>query len=128
MPENIPILSNRVKIRHEGGQWMMISPAGKVLTLNHAGKLVAELCDGSRTVDEIVGILTKIMDAPSDGSIAADVAEFISQLEIARCLDLIGSKYESPRVQLVTASGLVGIREVDPKSFHGVGMADPPCH
>jgi pyrroloquinoline quinone biosynthesis protein D len=54
---------------------VLLYPEGAVL-LNDTGAAILELCNGTRTVDEIVTILTERYHA----DVSADVNEYLSQM------------------------------------------------
>jgi pyrroloquinoline quinone biosynthesis protein D len=54
---------------------VLLYPEGAVL-LNDTGAAILELCDGTRTVDQIVAILSERYHA----DVSADVAEYLSQM------------------------------------------------
>jgi pyrroloquinoline quinone biosynthesis protein D len=54
---------------------VLLYPEGAVL-LNDTGAAILELCDGTRTVDQIVAILSERYQA----DVSADVAEYLSQM------------------------------------------------
>jgi pyrroloquinoline quinone biosynthesis protein D len=61
---------DRVRQRH-----VLLYPEGAVL-LNDTGAAILELCNGSRTVNEIVTILTERYHA----DVSIDVTEYLSQM------------------------------------------------
>jgi pyrroloquinoline quinone biosynthesis protein D len=54
---------------------VLLYPEGAVL-LNDTGAAILELCDGVRTVDQIVGILSERYHA----DVTTDVTEYLSQM------------------------------------------------
>jgi pyrroloquinoline quinone biosynthesis protein D len=54
---------------------VLLYPEGAVL-LNDSGAAILELCDGARTVGDIVNILTERYQA----DVAADVTEYLDQM------------------------------------------------
>jgi pyrroloquinoline quinone biosynthesis protein D len=54
---------------------VLLYPEGAVL-LNDTGAAILELCDGVRTVDQIVSILSERYQA----DVSADVTEYLSQM------------------------------------------------
>ena len=54
---------------------VLLYPEGAVL-LNDTGAAILELCDGARTVDQIVSILSERYHA----DVSADVTEYLSQM------------------------------------------------
>lgn len=60
---------------------------GLLYPLNSVGARIWELCDGARSVDEIVGMLASEFDAPA-ATIRADAVEFIDRLTGARLVSI----------------------------------------
>jgi hypothetical protein len=60
---------------------------GLLYPLNSVGARIWELCDGARSVDEIVRLLGVEFDAP-EATIRADALEFIERLADARLVSL----------------------------------------
>lgn len=56
---------------------------GEYFSLNEVGSRVWELCDGTRTVGEVVGVLAEEFEAPSE-TIRDDVLELLEELAAAR--------------------------------------------
>lgn len=56
-----------------------------VVVLNDTGKAILELCDGIRTVDEIVAELGKRFRAVP----AEEVQQFLTRLAARRCVELV---------------------------------------
>jgi hypothetical protein len=53
---------------------------GKALILNAVGDAVLDLCDGSRTVDEIAAFLRDHMTVPPSADVSGDVRAVIDEL------------------------------------------------
>jgi pyrroloquinoline quinone biosynthesis protein D len=68
-------LSPRMRLQWEKAQGahVLLYPEG-VVQLNESAAVILELCDGSRTADQVVGELAQRFDAPG---LAEDVSEFI---------------------------------------------------
>ena len=63
------------------GETVLLDIDGQeLLGLNAVGGRVWELCDGERTVDQLVAHITSEFAAPAE-TVAADVARFIGELE-----------------------------------------------
>jgi Coenzyme PQQ synthesis protein D (PqqD) len=60
---------------------------GLLYPLNSVGARIWDLCDGARSVDEIVGLLTAEFEAP-EPTIRADAIEFIEQLADAKLVSI----------------------------------------
>ncbi len=56
---------------------------GEYFALNEVGARVWELCDGARTVTEVVGVLAEEFEAPSE-VIRDDVLELLEELAAER--------------------------------------------
>ena len=68
------------------GQTVLLRLAdGSYYALDEVGARVWELCDGRRSVQEIVAIVSGEFDAPAD-VISADVLEFVGDLDGERLL------------------------------------------
>ncbi|MFE9703222.1 pyrroloquinoline quinone biosynthesis peptide chaperone PqqD [Streptomyces sp. NPDC005930] len=55
----------------------------RVVVLHGSGRAVLDLCDGTRTVDEITGLLST---EDSDSRIRRDVTSFLDRLRTEGCL------------------------------------------
>ncbi len=64
---------------------------GLLYPLNSVGARIWELCDGARSVEEIVGVLTLEFDAP-EATIRADAVEFIERLADAKLVSIEGRR------------------------------------
>ena len=75
-----PYLPTYLKLRHDAGRgrWILLAPE-RVLTPDQTAVAVLKLCDGKRTVEEIVEALTKEYSAPTD-VIRADVLDLLQGL------------------------------------------------
>jgi len=60
---------------------------GLLYPLNSVGARIWDLCDGARSVDEIVGVLAAEFAAP-ETTIRTDAIEFIERLADARLISL----------------------------------------
>jgi pyrroloquinoline quinone biosynthesis protein D len=78
--ETKPHMPTYLKLRHDAGRdrWILLAPE-RVLTPDQTAVDVLKLCDGKRTVDEIVAVLAKEYSAPSD-VIRADVLDLLQGL------------------------------------------------
>jgi pyrroloquinoline quinone biosynthesis protein D len=78
--ETRPFLPAYLKLRHDAGRgrWILLAPE-RVLTPDQTAVAVLKLCDGKRTVEEIVAALAKEYSAPAD-VIRADVLELLQGL------------------------------------------------
>lgn len=78
--ETRPQLPTYLKLRHDAGRgrWILLAPE-RVLTPDETAVAVLKLCDGRRTVEEIVEALAKDYSAPAD-VIRSDVIELLQGL------------------------------------------------
>jgi pyrroloquinoline quinone biosynthesis protein D len=78
--ETRPFLPAYLKLRHDAGRgrWILLAPE-RVLTPDRTAVAVLKLCDGKRTVEEIVQALAKDYSAPAE-IIRADVLELLQGL------------------------------------------------
>jgi pyrroloquinoline quinone biosynthesis protein D len=78
--ETRPHLPAYLKLRHDAGRgrWILLAPE-RVLTPDETAVAVLKLCDGRRTVEEIVETLAKEYSAPAD-VIRADVLDLLQGL------------------------------------------------
>ena len=69
-----------LKLRHDVGRdrWILLAPE-RVLTPDQTAVAVLKLCDGKRTVDEIVAALAKEYSAPAE-VIRTDVLDLLQGL------------------------------------------------
>ena len=84
-PTNRPRLTGRVRLQWEPVRErnVLLAPEG-VLVLNHTGATILSLCDGERTVGEIVEELRGRYD-----HVAGDEVErFLARLVARRCVEL----------------------------------------
>jgi pyrroloquinoline quinone biosynthesis protein D len=79
-PETRPKLPAYLKLRHDAGRgrWILLAPE-RVLTPDQTAVAVLKLCDGNRTVEEIVEALAKEYSAAKD-TIRADVIDLLQGL------------------------------------------------
>jgi pyrroloquinoline quinone biosynthesis protein D len=78
--ETRPFLPAYLKLRHDAGRgrWILLAPE-RVLTPDQTAVAVLKLCDGKRTVEEIVEALARDYSAPAD-VIRADVLDLLQGL------------------------------------------------
>src|SRR5262245_3253356 len=78
--ETRPHLPAYLKLRHDAGRgrWILLAPE-RVLTPDDTAVAVLKLCDGKRTVEEIVEALAKEYSAPAD-VIRKDVLDLLQGL------------------------------------------------
>jgi pyrroloquinoline quinone biosynthesis protein D len=76
-PDTVPRLWRLARLEYDPvrQKHVLLYPEGAVL-LNDTGAAILELCNGTRTVDEIVTILTDRYHA----DVSADVNEYLSQM------------------------------------------------
>lgn len=79
-----PARGERIISRRADQTLILLDPdSGEYFTLDDVGGRIWELCDGSRSVDEIAAALAEEYDAPPE-QIRADVAELLSDLRDSR--------------------------------------------
>jgi hypothetical protein len=61
----------------------------RALILNAIGDAVLELCDGSRTVEEIAAFLRDNMSVPADADVARDVTAVVDELVRAGVIEAV---------------------------------------
>jgi pyrroloquinoline quinone biosynthesis protein D len=78
--ETRPHLPAYLKLRHDAGRgrWILLAPE-RVLTPDETAVAVLKLCDGKRTVEDIVKALAKEYSAPA-GVIRVDVLGLLQGL------------------------------------------------
>ena len=78
--ETRPYLPAYLKLRHDAGRgrWILLAPE-RVLTPDDTAVAVLKLCDGKRTVEDIVEALVKEYSAPAD-VIRTDVLDLLQGL------------------------------------------------
>ena len=78
--ETRPHLPTYLKLRHDAGRgrWILLAPE-RVLTPDQTAVAVLKLCDGNRTVDEIVTVLAEEYSASAE-VIRADVLDLLQGL------------------------------------------------
>ena len=76
-PDTVPRLGRLARLEYDPvrQKHVLLYPEGAVL-LNDTGAAILELCNGTRTVDEIVTILSERYHA----DVSADVNEYLSQM------------------------------------------------
>jgi len=75
-----PRLPLHVVLRHDKGRdrWVLLAPE-RVLTPDAVAADVLKLCDGNRTIAEIVAELARMYDAPTE-RISGDVMNLLADL------------------------------------------------
>ncbi|MBK5198173.1 MAG: pyrroloquinoline quinone biosynthesis peptide chaperone PqqD [Methyloceanibacter sp.] len=78
--ETRPYLPPYLKLRHDAGRgrWVLLAPE-RILTPDQTAVAVLKLCDGKRTVEDIVEALAKEYSAPAD-VIRTDVLDLLQGL------------------------------------------------
>jgi pyrroloquinoline quinone biosynthesis protein D len=73
-----PKLARRARLQTDRvtGKPILLFPEG-VLMLNHTAVAIAELCDGTRTINEVAGSLSERFGSPS---VRPDVMRFLTRL------------------------------------------------
>ena len=83
MPTSNPRLAPHVRLAYDKarGKPVLLAPES-VTTLNDTGAAIAELCDGTRTVEQIAAALAERFDGVDEREVRA----FIDRLAALRCL------------------------------------------
>jgi hypothetical protein len=70
---------------------VVVSIAGgdTALILNSVADAVLELCDGSRTIDEIAQFVRNTVTVPADADVARDIAAVVDQLARAGVIEQV---------------------------------------
>ena len=76
-PDSVPILWRLARLDYDPVRQrpILLYPEGTVL-LNDTGAAILELCDGARTVADIVAVLSERYQS----DVAADVADYLEQM------------------------------------------------
>ncbi len=82
-PHRASDLSTR---RLSDDETVVLSPKGSAVVLNEVGAVVLELCDGTRTVDEVADVLCENLRGASPEQVRADVRSFVETLTASGCL------------------------------------------
>ena len=69
---------------------LLVPDTGEYFTLAEVGARIPELADGSRTVEEIAGVLASEYDAPPE-TIEREAVEFLQELESASLVAMTAS-------------------------------------
>ena len=73
-----PLRRDDVKARKLGSEWMLYDDrSGSVHIINETAAKVWELCDGTRTVEEMAAALAEQYRTPPDANVPQDVAAVI---------------------------------------------------
>jgi coenzyme PQQ biosynthesis protein PqqD len=84
MTSGAPRRGEHIVARRGDDAVILLDPdSGHYYTLDDVGGRIWELCDGSRSVDEIADLLAAEYDAPAE-RIRADVIELLSELREGR--------------------------------------------
>ncbi len=81
-----PRLVAKARLRRDpvGEGWLLLYPE-RGLALNHAAAAIVRLCDGTRTLDDIVARLAAEHSAPTE-QLRADVADVVATLNARNLL------------------------------------------
>jgi len=71
---------------YEGEAFIVLPGSGQIKILNEVGSRVWELIDGTRTTEEIVGLIVKEYETTPEAA-RADVIEFLEELKANGMLD-----------------------------------------
>jgi pyrroloquinoline quinone biosynthesis protein D len=80
----------RVQTDRVSGQVVLLDPEG-VLVLNSTGAAIVGLCDGRRTIEEMVAERAERYDAPP-ASLSGDVAAYLARLGDRGLLEIPGTE------------------------------------
>lgn len=126
MPDNIPLLSNRVKFRRDKDKWTIMTPGGKLLSINDTAKLILHYCDGNHSIDEIEGELRRVLQVENGADLEGQIDQFLAKMEKTGCVHLYSTVYQEPFVEVVTPGDTKGIDEVDQNYFLSYADDEPP--
>ena len=75
-----PVMPAHVKLRHDAGRgrWIILAPE-RVFEPDETAVAVLKLCDGSRSVADIAGVLANEYNAPIE-EISADIVAMLQDL------------------------------------------------
>lgn len=75
-----PALPRHIKLRHDAGRgrWILLAPE-RVFEPDEIAANILKLCDGQKSVEDIVGQLAKDYNAPAD-QIRGDVIDILQEL------------------------------------------------
>ena len=75
-----PVMPAHIKLRHDAGRgrWIILAPE-RLFDPDEIAVEVLKLCDGARTVGDIVGQLSKDYNAPAE-EIEADIVAMLQDL------------------------------------------------
>lgn len=122
----IPITHRKAKLRRENSDWIVMSPSGKMLAVNESAKKLIDLSDGTRSFEEIAGIIARSGNVDSS-QVAQELWQATAGLEKAGVVQIHSAEYSPPKIEVISASGRQHIDEVDSEHFAGFVSADPPC-
>ena len=86
-PRKHPHAASRV---YEGEAFIVLPGKGEIKILNEVGSRVWELIDGTRTTEDIVGLILEEYETTRE-SARADVMEFLEELKANGMLDAEGA-------------------------------------
>jgi coenzyme PQQ biosynthesis protein PqqD len=87
-----PKLARKVRLkfdRHSGRHWLLYPERG--LALNASAARIAELCTGERSVTQIIDALLAASPEAQRAQIAADVEQFLAELQARALVQLESS-------------------------------------
>jgi len=65
---------------------VVLAPTGSAVILNEVGAVVLDLCDGSRTVEQIANIVSTSLEGANEERVQADVRSFVLSLSASGCV------------------------------------------
>lgn len=81
---------NLVRGELPDGEVVVSIPGGETaLILNSVADVVLELCDGSRTVEEIAQFVRETVAVPAEADVAHDIAAVVDQLARAGVIERV---------------------------------------
>lgn len=88
----LPRRSDRALAQEMAGSLVLLNPeTGQYYRLDEVGARIWELCDGARSVSDIVGVLCDEYDAPP-ATVEADTRDLLAELAGERLvLDAVGA-------------------------------------
>jgi hypothetical protein len=82
-PKRVQELSTR---RLSDEETVVLSPTGSAIVLNEIGAVVLDLCDGTRTIDDVANILCDALAGAERARVVQDVQAFVESLVASGCL------------------------------------------
>ncbi len=78
--ESFPLRGERILVQGASDKLVLLNlDSGEYFSLNEVGGKIWELCDGTRSVSEIVSAICQAYDAPAE-TVETDVLELLEEL------------------------------------------------